>query len=225
MLEFLGQCKQHRTSDRKLRLFACSCCRRVWHLLEDERSHRAVEAGEQLADELINLEDVGVIIVQAERALNRLRRRFGAASPQAGAARAAQALGREARRAAEHAANHARWAEDWETIYESKPLDDVQSRQCTLLRDIVGNPFSPVAVDPAWLLWNNQVIPKLAQTAYEERPTADGLLDSVRLAVLADALEEAGCTGGDILGHLRGLGPHVRGCFVIDLLMGKEGAE
>ena len=49
-----------------------------------------------------------------------------------------------------------------------------------------------------------------------------GTLDNTRLAVLADALEEAGCTEADILGHLRGPGPHVRGCWVVDLILGKE---
>jgi hypothetical protein len=49
---------------------------------------------------------------------------------------------------------------------------------------------------------------------------ADSAFD--RLPVLADALEEAGCTISDILDHCRGPGPHVRGCWVVDLLLGKE---
>jgi len=65
-------------------------------------------------------------------------------------------------------------------------------------------------------------VKRLAEAAYAERAVPGGTLDGVRLAVLADALEEAGCTSVEILEHLRGPGPHVRGCFVLDLLLGKE---
>jgi hypothetical protein len=61
----------------------------------------------------------------------------------------------------------------------------------------------------------------LAQAAYEERELHSGALDPARLSVLADALEEAGCTGPDILNHCRRPGVHVRGCWVVDLLLGK----
>ena len=61
----------------------------------------------------------------------------------------------------------------------------------------------------------------LAQAAYDERELPAGTLDTTRLAVLADALEEAGCVQADILGHLRGPGPHVRGCWAVDLLLRK----
>ena len=66
------------------------------------------------------------------------------------------------------------------------------------------------------------MIGKLAEAAYTARSLPQGELDPARLAVLADALEDAGCTDADILGHLRGPGPHVRGCWVIDLLLGKQ---
>jgi hypothetical protein len=62
----------------------------------------------------------------------------------------------------------------------------------------------------------------LAQAAYDEREQPSGRLDVARLAVLADALEDAGCDQPDLLGHLRGPGPHVRGCWAVDLLLGKE---
>jgi hypothetical protein len=62
----------------------------------------------------------------------------------------------------------------------------------------------------------------LAQTVYEERTLPNGRLDPTRVQVLADGLEEAGCTDSDILAHCRGPGPHVRGCWVVDLLLGKE---
>jgi len=62
----------------------------------------------------------------------------------------------------------------------------------------------------------------LATAAYEERDLPAGTLDPDRLAVLADALEAADCDNADLLPHLRGPGPHVRGCWVIDALLGKS---
>jgi hypothetical protein len=83
-----------------------------------------------------------------------------------------------------------------------------------LLREIVGNPFRPVSLDPAWLLWNEGTVTKLAEAVYEERRFGD-------LPILADALEEAGCANADVLAHCRGDEEHVRGCWVVDLLLGK----
>lgn len=88
-----------------------------------------------------------------------------------------------------------------------------------LLRDIFGS--RPVAIAPAWRAWNDGTVVKLAQAIYEERELPSGHLDAGRLAILADALEDAGCQSADILGHCRSPGPHVRGCWVIDLLLGK----
>jgi hypothetical protein len=87
-----------------------------------------------------------------------------------------------------------------------------------LLNEVHGNPFRPVTLDPAWQA--PQVV-ALAQAAYEQRELPSGTLGATRLAVLADALEDAGCTGQTILDHLRGPGPHVRGCWAVDLLLGK----
>ena len=95
---------------------------------------------------------------------------------------------------------------------------DERLAQCSLVSDVFGNPFRPVTVSPAWL--TPQVV-ALARAAYGERELPAGTLDTRRLAVLADALEEAGCACQDILGHLRGPGPHYRGCWAIDLLLGK----
>jgi hypothetical protein len=95
----------------------------------------------------------------------------------------------------------------------------VREIQSDCVRDIFGNPFRPVALDPAW---RTPTVAGLATAAYEERTLPAGTLDPDRLAVLADALEETGCDNTDILSHLRGPGPHVRGCWVVDLLLGKE---
>ncbi len=82
-----------------------------------------------------------------------------------------------------------------------------------LVRDIIGNPFHPITLDPAWL---TPKVVHLAQQIYDNRAF-------VRLPALADALEEAGCDNPEILNHCRGPGPHVRGCWVVDAVLGKEG--
>jgi hypothetical protein len=84
--------------------------------------------------------------------------------------------------------------------------------QCRLLWDIIGNPFRPVALDPSW---RTSTVLALADGIY-----ADRAFD--RLPILADALEEADCDRADVLEHCRGDSPHVRGCWVVDLLLGKE---
>jgi hypothetical protein len=97
-----------------------------------------------------------------------------------------------------------------------------RSAQCCLLHDIVGNPFRPAAaLDPACVAWCGEVVWELAWAAYDER-LPEGTLEPARLVLLADALEDVGCTDADLLGHLRGPGPHVRGCWAVDLVLGKE---
>jgi hypothetical protein len=81
-----------------------------------------------------------------------------------------------------------------------------------LLRDIFGNPFRPVSFD---LTWRTPTARKLAQAVYDTRRFED-------LPILADALEEAGCTDAEVLAHCRGGGDHVRGCWVVDLVLGRE---
>jgi hypothetical protein len=95
--------------------------------------------------------------------------------------------------------------------------------QCDLLRDIFGNPFQPApTIGRAQLAWNGQVVVRLAQSAYDDRHLPGGTLDPARLAILADALEEAGVTDTLLLEHLRGPSVHVRGCFVLDVILGKS---
>ncbi len=101
-------------------------------------------------------------------------------------------------------------------------MDAETGWQAKLLRDVVANPFRPASiVDPAWLAWRGGVVRELARAAYEGRLLPEGTLEPARLAVLADALEEAGCDYAELLGHLRGPGVHVRGCHALDLLLGK----
>jgi hypothetical protein len=81
-----------------------------------------------------------------------------------------------------------------------------------VFRDIVGNPFRTVVIDPSWL---TSTVITLANSIYSNR-TFD------HIPILADALQDAGCEDADILAHCRGPGPHVRGCWVVDLILGKQ---
>jgi hypothetical protein len=204
-----------KASARKLRLFACASCRLVWHMLIDERSRAAVETAEHLADEVLPRDDAEEVFsgactasravrqslnVPPETILN-LRRRDDPDTLWRAAFMAAFAVGNG--------------VVDIQAHIRSAKADLVGGpMRSRLLRDIFGNPFQPVAVVPAWTAWNNSPVPELARSFYDERAFD-------RLPDLADALEEAGCTDADILTHLRGPGPHVRGCWVVDLLLGK----
>jgi hypothetical protein len=85
-----------------------------------------------------------------------------------------------------------------------------------LLRDLLGPlPFHSATLDPTWLVWHGGLLVSMARQMYDSRDFTD-------MPILADALEEAGCTHADILGHCRSRGEHVRGCWVVDLLLGKE---
>src|SRR5262249_62096077 len=90
-----------------------------------------------------------------------------------------------------------------------------------LLRHVAGNPFRPPTFERAWLSWDGGTVRELARSLYDDRPSPDGTLDTCRLAVLADALEEASCTDAALLGHCREPGPHYRGCWLVDGLLGK----
>jgi hypothetical protein len=81
-----------------------------------------------------------------------------------------------------------------------------------LLHDIVNNPVHPVPIDPAW---RTSTVTSLAQAIYQDQ-------EFDRLPILADALEDAGCSNQEVLNHLRGGGEHCRGCWPVDLILGKE---
>ena len=83
---------------------------------------------------------------------------------------------------------------------------------CDLLSDIIGDPFRPVVFCPEW---STETALALARQMCESR-------DFSVMPILADALQDAGCDDAEILDHCRGPGTHVRGCWVVDLVLGKE---
>jgi hypothetical protein len=186
-------------SDRKMLLFSVACCRRKMldaPVASQERHRRAIETIERHADGLATAK-------QMYQACNEIPTRDGGRRSQLVLAVGRFGGGVGARLAADHLA-------DGGTL---SPL------ACHFIRDVVGNPFRPVPVTSAWL---TPTVLSLAQATYVYRGVPAGTLDSTRLAALADALEEAGCDNADILSHLRQPGEHVRGCWVVDLLLGKE---
>jgi hypothetical protein len=206
MLELLQGGGQ--ASARKLRYFAVACCRRVWGLLNDiERE--AVILLERFLEGLVG-EPERAAAFEAVRAP-----RVPAVSGRDDSPVAQDLLDRNARFAAEAVLL---------LLPEEPRLGGGETKAwCDLLRDLFGPlPFREVRLEPSLLRWNDGAVVKLARAAYDHRDPKRGTLDTDRLAVLADALEEAGCADADLLGHLRGPGPHVRGCFVVDFLLGKS---
>jgi hypothetical protein len=92
-----------------------------------------------------------------------------------------------------------------------------------LLRCVFGTPFRPSpTLPPAALAWNDRTVSRLAEAIYEDRKMPEGRFDAARLAILADALLDAGCEDEGLMAHLRSLGPHVRGCWAVDAILGKS---
>lgn len=198
-------------SERKGRLTGAACCRQVWPHLPQPESRRAVEVAELFADGLCH---------EGARSLAETEAR----QPTGGATYGSSADGSLASVAAKMAVAR-RIPLPQITSFTAYPLVDrgeLRLAQTALLRDIFGNPFQPATLDASWLTWNEGTIVKAASAAYEERSLPSGHLDNARLAVLADMLEEAGCRDAKVLAHLRADGVHARGCFALDLILGKE---
>ena len=199
---------------RRLRLFACACCRHLEKegLVLGDSVCQALQVAEDAADGRLHWRRLNQAYYQAAAA----GRGPAGRTDLTELAFAATLIdpGEAAARAAESAANIYAWMcfpDEGHALASAR----VNAAFVRYLRDIIGNPFRSVAVDPAWLRWREQTVPRLAQALYDERAFD-------RLPVLADALEEAGCTEAGLLNHCRGPGPHVRGCWLVDLLLDKD---
>lgn len=191
-------------SDRKWRLFVCGCAHRLWDHLSDARSRHAVELSEEFADGLVTktvLDEVERNARQAwyEIATNRID--SPAEHAAAGAFMSANTTG-----------IFQRLGIVWRFAHAAADRLAEKAIQTAILRDIFGNPFRPITVDPRW---RTETVVGLARGIYDERAFE-------RMPILADALEEAGCESADVLRHCREPGEHVRGCWVVDLLLGKQ---
>jgi hypothetical protein len=228
MLDFL----RGKASDRRLRLFACACCRRVWYLLTEGRGRTAVEIAERYlaTDNAYPVPDNHLVILRCENESENLMASATTAAEEARASAAFAALKCltfTGEAAAEYcsahvvsAVFHAASAASAASAAAARVAE--RGQQARLLHELFGNPFCPISMDPHWFDWNDATIVRLAQAAHDERILPAGTLDNTRLLILADALEEAGCTDEQILTHLRGASEHYRGCWVLDALLGRK---
>jgi hypothetical protein len=195
------------SSERRVRLFACACCWSVWELLP--RDVRAVFADiERYSDGPPNAAG----LEQAHRTAWDLAR--GLPGDTAAAVRAIEAMASCAgptRGVAQRTAAMVEGALRLQAQEHDAVAWDIAERlrtmQEALVRDVFGNPLRPTpAIDPAWLAWNAGTVRSLAECAYTEPMLREGTLEPSGLALLADALEDAGCTDAELLGHLKGAG-------------------
>jgi hypothetical protein len=211
-------------SERKLRLFACACSRQTLCFVADERAKAIIDVAERLAD------GVATNAERREAAVRINDHQIGGAEVGSAWGAVCCTVALSAVQAAASCSRSAATAHGFATIttygnrnayYAAVEAGATKERmaQIPFLRDIFGNPFRPVSINPAWL---TPTVISLAQAAYEERNLPSGTLDNARLAVLADALEECGCDNADIPNHLRQAGEHYRGCWVVDALLGKR---
>jgi hypothetical protein len=221
MLAFL----RGNASGRKLRLFACACGRRVWGQLQYEDSRKAVDVAERFADGMATHEELARAWGAAADAANPYHEE-GEDDPASWAcAYAASPTGSDCGLPCASSFCNSGPMEERMAIFRtrSRPWYTPLSRAAAgLVREIFGNPLRPVAVDPSWLTWHGGALVTLAQAVYDDRDLPSGHLDAARLAVLADMLEEAGCSDQQLLGHLRSPGPHVRGCWAVDAVLDRS---
>jgi hypothetical protein len=182
-----------KVSDRKLRLFACHCLRRVWHFLDDDRKQQLQTFERDLTDWPIGTEKWQLRFGE-HRTLNDAigQVKFGAAW-----AAAWNLSGEVCASLGKNSANQRQAEHQWQT---------------SLVREMFGNPFRRVIVFP---YWRTATVGQLADAIYVHE-------DFAGLPILSDALEEAGCDNMEILAHLRQPGPHIRGCWALDLVLDKE---
>jgi len=215
MLRFVKQWRTIRkqVKQRKQRLFAIACCRRLWSLIDDERTRRGIEVVERFADGQATSEE----LLTAETESN------AAWLKNAGddiSLACLQLFGKDVNgmHASTSTLSAAFRQQQTKKREPSEPLAGRQRgayppeerAQCALIRDIFGNPFRPVAFSREW---RTDTAVTLARQMYEAREFG-------AMPILADALQDAGCDSDDILAHCRGPGPHVRGCWVCDLVLG-----
>jgi hypothetical protein len=198
-------------ANRKLRLFGCACCRRIWPILNRKKLRQAIEVAERFADGRAREDERNM----AYRSVAQSLRYYDVDTVE----------GQEELHACLYVLGTPAFAGTFapEMALEAKiahhPRGDVRTfeseAQMALLRDIFGPLlFRWIEFDPEWHNWNEGRLGQLALTIYEEERVD-------LLPILADALQEAGCTDADVLTHCHGAGPHVRGCWVVDWVLGR----
>lgn len=205
----------HQSFGRKGKLFGCACCRRIWHLISDPHERRNIQIAEERAD---NPSFTNGNWETDQSTYQTETREIAQCTKNAVYIAVRNAVFGSWVDVARYAAGAVAWNATGEIrvvngIDLGQPARDLEKRsQADLLRDIFGNPFRPVPFSPSWL---TPTVTALAQSIYEDRR-----FDA--LPILADALEEAGCTNDNILAHGRDGSEHARGCWVVDGLLAKS---
>jgi hypothetical protein len=192
-----------RVSPRKLRLFMCACCRHMWSGIAQEAHRRAVEVGEQFADGEVSDEVRAAAYQRGELTI-------GAGHHCCNACVAVPLLVKRVRHHAHSAAGPQYKLGSREERVEVTRRNQLHNH--LLLRDVFADTFQPVSFSPSW---RTDDAVALARQMYDSR-------DFGAMPILADALQDAGCDSEEVLSHCRGPGPHVRGCWVIDLVLGRS---
>jgi hypothetical protein len=206
-----------KASQRRRRLFAAACCRRIWHLL-DSTCRDAVVVAERFADGAATADELAAAQAsaraRAEELLAGQRDDDGAWAGNAlCSAKAGAGSGDGAVNAAIITARAVRWAPpQTDTAGRASREAAERAAQCDVVRDIFGNPFRRFTAKTAWL---TSTVAAMTLEVYESQ-------DFTPMPILADALQDAGCQDEQFLSHCRGAGTHVRGCWVIDLLLAKK---
>lgn len=205
-----------KASERKLRLFAVTCCESACRLLQSRKYRSAIEVSEQFADGLTSDAKLGKARSQvresAERTFIRVRALPWSRAVQSHRARrmVVSACSRNIAEVLQAATAVCVTATSSE-IYEAKRKIERQ-QQAARLREIFQYYPRQVIINSTWI---TSTVVALAAGIYDEKAFD-------RMPILADSLQDAGCDSDDILNHCRGEGPHVRGCWVVDLVLGKE---
>jgi hypothetical protein len=206
--------------DRRLRLFGCDCVRGVWNDLPVQSLRDAIETCERIADGTATVEELRAAKGTADAAYEGIGDIIADHSAIAVAA-LCQPKPSFSMGGGSSAGIAAVAAEAWsgDELSFDAAWEKAKQAHSHLLRDIVGNPFRRSRRERI------RVTPDVigaAKAIYGEPELPSGYLNNKRLAALGDKLKKAGCTDADILEHCREPGPHVRGCWVVDLVLGKE---
>jgi hypothetical protein len=229
MLRFLRRQRNKKLwTSRKKRLFVAACCRRHWTRLENSMILKAVEAAEQFADGLVTAQELDAAWSAASDAANRYAAPLDMQDDRRPVVIPPEVLHLMHLRAFAFATANVASPEAVCITIPAELLAHVENAeaemtvQCDLLRCVIGDPFQPrLSIAPSCLKWNDRTVIRLAEAAYEHRSLPAGTLDPGRLGILADALEESGAADEVVLEHLRSPGPHVRGCFAVDAVLGR----
>jgi hypothetical protein len=186
---------------RQHALYAVACCHRIWPSLVDARSRTAVETTEAFVEARATPEQWRESHLRALEAFHDLNDTAGFGSPQGQAAWAAYSA----------SAEDMAWALHRDLV-DGAGTTFKGAAQADLVRCIFGNPFRTLTVDPVWL---TSTAIAIARGMYESR-------DFSAMPILADSLQDAGCDNEDVVNHCRSEGAHVRGCWVVDAVLGKR---